>query len=374
MRRSACEHCAASTSCRSRWWLCSRCCGASKGNCAATGPGTEIFGSPLDTLKQVAMSVVNFVPMLLLVTLAFNVTVRRSAAVRLALIAGAVLLGAALNAFSWQPLACLWNDGLAGLGMEPDCHPFHFNMGRFMTFARTGSWGALIAALLYFVWRERDATRTLHETHLQRLAAQRQESEARLRALQAQIEPHFLFNTLAHIQRLHRVDRRKGRSMLGSLIDYLQSALPQMRAPDATLERELALVRAYANVQQIRMGERLKVEFDVPTELHDARLPPMMVLTLAENAVKHGLGPKREGGTLRIAARRNRGRVEIVVSDDGVGLKLGSGGGLGLANTRARLATHYSTDAAFDIANNPSGGVSATLSVPFETAAQPVAP
>jgi hypothetical protein len=307
--------------------------------------------------------IVNFMPMLVLITIAFNASAQRDEGTRIAIMSCAVLLGAMLNAMTWQPVNCVRTPS----EWRPDCDLLQFDMGRFMTFARTAVWGALIAAVLYFLWRERDAARALHDTHLRRLNAQRQETEARLRALQAQVEPHFLFNTLAHIQRLHRVDRGKGRSMLASLIDYLQSALPLMRAADATLGRELALVQAYANVQQIRMGERLKVAIDVPADLRDARLPPMLLLNLAENAVKHGLGPKLEGGTLRIDARRSRNRLSIVVSDDGVGLQLGSGGGLGLANTRARLATHYGPDAAFEIVNNAAGGVSAMLTLPMET-------
>ena len=112
------------------------------------------------------------------------------------------------------------------------------------------------------------------------------------------------------------------------------------------------------------MGDRLRVEIDVPRRC-GRRLPPMMVLTLAENAVKHGLGPKREGWNAEDPARGSQGRLQIEVRDDGVGLQLGAGGGRGLANTRARLATHFGREGGFEIGNNEEGGVSASLSLPL---------
>jgi hypothetical protein len=161
------------------------------------------------------------------------------------------------------------------------------------------------------------------------------------------------------------VQPQQGRAMLRNLIDYLRSALPQMREPESTLGRELALARAYLNVQQIRMGDRLRVEIGVPHDLLDASLPPMMLLTLAENAIKHGLGPKREGGTLSISARRVNDRLEVEVSDDGVGLTIGAGTGRGLSNTRARLATMFGANGALNVDNNDAGGVRAVLVLPF---------
>jgi sensor histidine kinase YesM len=114
------------------------------------------------------------------------------------------------------------------------------------------------------------------------------------------------------------------------------------------------------------MGERLRVQVDVPEALADASLPPMMLVTLVENAIKHGIGPKREGGTVRIGARAAQGRLHIEVSDDGVGLKLGVGTGRGLANTRARLATQFGTAAALEVGTREGGGVCALLAVPYQ--------
>jgi hypothetical protein len=227
------------------------------------------------------------------------------------------------------------------------------------------AFGCFAAVPIYLRRQRQERIRRLRDAKLLRLKAQTQEAEARLQSLQAQIEPHFLFNTLAHILRLLQVHAARGRQMLRSLRDYLRSALPQMRATDFTLGRELALTRSYVEVQQIRMGERLRVEFDVPEALLDARIPAMTVLTLAENAVKHGLGPRSEGGTLRIEANVQGETLEVAVCDDGVGLQLGAGTGHGLSNTRSRLEAAYGSRASLDIGNRPDGGVRAALLLPF---------
>jgi len=237
------------------------------------------------------------------------------------------------------------------------------------------AFGCLAAVPIYLRRQRQLRIRALRDAKLQRVKAQSQETEARLQSLQAQIEPHFLFNTLAHIVRLHQVDAQRGRQMLRSLADYMRSALPQMRGSDFTLGRELALTRSYVEVQQIRMGERLRVEFDVPAALLDARVPAMAVLTLAENAVKHGLGPKAEGGTLRIEASLQGETLEVAVCDDGVGLHLGAGTGHGLSNTQSRLDAAYGSRASLEIGNQPAGGVRAALLLPFSrSAAQGLAP
>jgi sensor histidine kinase YesM len=139
-----------------------------------------------------------------------------------------------------------------------------------------------------------------------------------------------------------------------------------MRDPESTLGRELALTRAYLEVQQIRMGDRLRVEIDVPHALLGAPLPSMMMLTLAENAIKHGLGPKRGGGLLRIVANLRNERLEVAVIDDGVGLRIGAGTGHGLSNTRARLASLFGVRATLEIENNAGGGVRAALLLPLQ--------
>jgi hypothetical protein len=329
---------------------------------------TLAFGPmrPIDGLavlpSQLLLAEIAFVPMLLAIVGALNLPGGRSVRERIAWMGVAIALGAALHGLAWRETLCL-----AGLE-DPDqpCYGLAWRWSQIGEFARAAMGGGLIAAVLALERREREGARAQHETQIRRLNAERQETEARLQSLQAQIEPHFLFNTLAHIQRLHEIDAGRGRTMLGSLIEYLRSAQPQMREPVSTLGRELALTRAYANVQQIRMGDRLRVDIAVPDDLLGIRMPPMMVLTLAENSVKHGLGPKREGGTLQVRAQRRGERLEVVVSDDGAGLRMGSGSGRGLSNTRARLATQYGARASLDISSNADGGVRATLVLPLE--------
>jgi signal transduction histidine kinase len=300
-------------------------------------------------------------PLVALIVAALNLDAGRRW--RVVALSVAVIAGSGLYGLLLQPGLCM-----AG---APDaqpklCDPFLWApWARFSAAAGGGLWGALIALILFLDRAERDAARHLHATRLRRLAAERDEDEARLRSLQAQIEPHFLFNTLAHLQRLQEVDPPRGHAMLDSLIRYMRSALPRMREATSTLRHELALTQAYAQLQQIRMGERLRFEVDVPDALLDVQLPPMMVLTLAENAVKHGLSPKREGGTLRIAARCVGQQLEVEVCDDGVGLKLGAGGGRGLANTRSRLAAQFGSRGVLDIANRLGGGVRAALLLPL---------
>ncbi|HKX93778.1 MAG TPA: histidine kinase [Methylibium sp.] len=326
--------------------------------------------SRLDELAGFVNALVCFTPMLVLVIAADNASAAWRTSLRIALLALAMLLGAAAHALLWQPIGCLlnWPDDWAEWHAFADCNLYSLSWSKGSTFVRGAGWGGLLVALLVLHKRDLETQRALHAAQLRRLAAEGQETEARLRSLQAQIEPHFLFNTLAHIQRLAQVQPERGRAMLRDLTDYLRSALPQMRQPESTLGRELAMARAYLNVQRIRMGERLRVEIDVPEALAGASLPPMMLVTLVENAIKHGIGPKREGGTVRVAARAAQGQLHIDVSDDGVGLRLGAGTGRGLANTRARLATQFGSAGALEIVTRGGGGVCARLALPYRPA------
>jgi LytS/YehU family sensor histidine kinase len=183
--------------------------------------------------------------------------------------------------------------------------------------------------------------------------------------LQAQIEPHFLFNTLANVRRLYDTDPAAGEAMLDNLMRYLKVALPQMRASESTLGREADLCESYLAIQRIRMGSRLAVAIDVPTALRDASVPPMLVLTLVENAIKHGVGPQREGGSVHLTARRDGARLVLAVADSGQGFVRSSGAGTGLANTRARLAALHGDAAALALGFNEPHGVVATIVLPY---------
>ncbi|HEX4584172.1 MAG TPA: histidine kinase [Burkholderiaceae bacterium] len=194
-------------------------------------------------------------------------------------------------------------------------------------------------------------------------------AEARLNVLQAQIEPHFLFNTLANVRRLCEVDPQRGRQMLGSLLDYLRAALPAMRRSSSALAEEFELVRAYLSVLQHRMGERLRFQIELSDQLADASIPPLILPTLVENAVRHGLGPLPEGGTIGISAVRDGGQLVVSVVDDGVGFQAASGSGVGLANTRARLSALFGNAARLSLRSNEPRGVIAEVRLPIVTVA-----
>jgi sensor histidine kinase YesM len=190
--------------------------------------------------------------------------------------------------------------------------------------------------------------------------------EAQMAALQAQVEPHFLFNTLALIGQLIETDPPQAARIHEHLIDYRRSSLPQMRARGGgTLGRQVVLSRSYLAIMQARMKQRLAVSFDVPPELESAAFPPMMLQTLIENAIKHGLEPKIEGGRIDIRARIDNTVMQVEVQDDGVGFSRYAGDGVGLTNIRERLALLYGGRAELLIEAPAEGGCRACIRVPF---------
>jgi hypothetical protein len=192
-----------------------------------------------------------------------------------------------------------------------------------------------------------------------------QVTEAKLSALQAQVEPHFLYNTLASVQALTEVDPQQANAMTGHLIQYLRNALPKMRESVSTVGQEIELVRAYLNILQMRMGKRLAFEIDVPPGLMDAPFPPLMLPSLVENAIKHGLEPLREGGKVSIRASAN-GILRVSVSDTGRGFAETLGSGVGLTNIRERLAALYGNAGKLTLEAREAGGVEAAIEVPRE--------
>ncbi|MFC0012126.1 histidine kinase [Devosia nitrariae] len=190
-------------------------------------------------------------------------------------------------------------------------------------------------------------------------------AEARLGLLTAQVEPHFLYNTLASAQVLVRSDPARADEMLGNLITYLRNSLPKSDRQMETLGAELERTLAYLDILKVRMGNRLNVVADVAPGLEAVPLPAMMLQTLAENAIKHGLEAKPGGGTIWLSARLVEGQLEVTVADDGRGLGAQSSGtGIGLKNVRDRLRLIYGEAARFTITANFPNGVAATLSVP----------
>jgi len=188
--------------------------------------------------------------------------------------------------------------------------------------------------------------------------------EARLALMQAQVEPHFLFNTLANVQHLVETDPPEASRVLDSLIKYLRAALPQMRESTTNLGRELEMARAFLEINRVRMGSRLQFAIEVPETLKTHAFPPMMLISLVENAVKHGVDPCCDCGTITIRAREDEGRLRVSVEDTGEGIKPKKGGGVGLANIRERLKALYGGAARLVIEEREPHGVVASIEVP----------
>lgn len=219
----------------------------------------------------------------------------------------------------------------------------------------------------FFIDRARAAQRVAEEKKQEAdfHAMTRQVTEARLMALQAQVEPHFLYNTLANVQALTEADPPLASKMVEHLIQYLRAALPKMRETTSTVGQEMDLVRAYLNILKIRMGARLEFAINLPDDVAKLPFPPLMLPSLIENAIKHGLEPQREGGRIDITASRLAGLISIEVKDTGRGFGSDtSGGGVGLANIRERLAGLYGPEAKLALTENEPHGVIATLQVP----------
>ena len=221
---------------------------------------------------------------------------------------------------------------------------------------------------LFFLLKIRDGlTRAaMLKAEADRNMLSRQAIEAELKLMQAQVEPHFLFNTLASVQFLTETDPPKATMMLGHLLAYLRAALPQLRSNSTTLGQELDLAGAYLSIMQMRMGSRLSFSTDVPDELKPHGFPPMLLMSLVENAVKHGIEPLAAGGTIRIEARRRDGRLSVAVIDNGRGLPNTIGNGVGLTNLRERLRALYAERGKITLEEQPPHGAQATIEIPYQ--------
>ena len=231
--------------------------------------------------------------------------------------------------------------------------------------------GGLLTVVAELHRRERAHTTLAQQAELDSIALERELAAAHLQVLKAQIEPHFLFNTLANVRRLYDEDTGAGRKMLEMLMRYLEVALPEMRRGEATLAREAELIEAYLHIQRVRMGRRLAFVVDVPRGLRDMGVPPMMLLTLVENAVKHGLNPAPDGGLIRVTARVEDASLVLTVADTGVGFGSGTGSGTGLANISARLASQFGDRARLALENNQLGGATASIVLPLSRPTHP---
>ena len=218
---------------------------------------------------------------------------------------------------------------------------------------------------MFYLWRRgSDARDAAHAFALQQAERERQRIAVRLQALRSQIEPHFLFNTLATLRSLQRNDAGQSAQLVAYLLDYLRAAGTDV-VRDGTLAEELARVRGYLGVVGVRMAGRLAVDIDVDETLLGCEMPALIVATLVENSVKHGLAPVPAGGRLSVRAQRSGDRLEVSVSDTGGGFGGGvSGSGFGLANVKARLHTLYGAHGSLELRENKPHGVTATLWLP----------
>jgi signal transduction histidine kinase len=221
-----------------------------------------------------------------------------------------------------------------------------------------------IATIAYVRTREVAARIALLQAEADRERLSRQSVQAELKLLQAQVEPHFLFNTLANLRFLVQTQSPNALSMLDHLIHYLRTALPEIRAESSTVGREIELTRAYLEILRIRMGGALEISTDIQAGLAGVAFPPLVVLTLVENAIKHGVAPLGRGH-VRVAASSEGARLTIRVEDDGRGMVEPIGQGVGLANVRERLRAIYGATARIELTGRPEGGTIAAIEVPL---------
>ena len=253
-------------------------------------------------------------------------------------------------------------------------HDEHYRFGTGMMnvggFFGTGVFAMAVAMCvsLFFMFQFREAgvRAEMLKAEADRNMLSRQAIEAELKLMQAQIEPHFLFNTLASVQFLTETDPPKAGMMLGHLLSYLRAALPQLRSNSTTLGQESELAQAYLSIMQMRMGSRLSFSIDVPEPLRSHAFPPMLLMSLVENAVKHGLEPLAAGGTIRIEAHHQGDRLAVSVADNGRGLAGAIGKGVGLTNLRERLRALYTDRGRFTLEERPAGGAQATIEIPYQ--------
>jgi two-component sensor histidine kinase len=227
---------------------------------------------------------------------------------------------------------------------------------------------SLIATLIYiYLERDREAKEQALRFALDKQTLEKEALSVRLKALQAQVEPHFLFNTLANVQQLVEMQSPRAGPMLKNLIQYLKLTIAQTRGETTCAEKEFELARNYLAIMQTRMPDRLEYSVQLPAALNAAQLPPLALLTLVENAVKHGIDAAEQGGAVQVSAVAQAEQLNIEVADTGSGLgsKPGHGNGTGLANLRERLQAQYGAQASLQLLENTPRGVVARLSLPL---------
>ena len=315
--------------------------------------------------KAFVTSFIGYFPVLLAVMAVENhgAADEKSHAVRLFI---AVVLAQAVGAgLTHLALPHLYPNGFLAIRRWDSVSDLEWGRRFIARFLGNLAYSGTAVAVYFHLRRDARIAARLHAEEVQREQSERESAEARLQVMQAQIEPHFLFNTLASVRRLYRTDLEAGRGMMRHLTSYLAASLPSMRETRSTLGRELALTTAYLNVQKIRMETRLAFDIDVPDRLRSTVIPPMMLATLVENAVIHGLSPLPAGGRIHISAEEQAGKLFVRVADNGRGLSDTWGAGVGLSNIRARLHSAFGDAARLRLAAGDARGVTATLEIPL---------
>ena len=228
--------------------------------------------------------------------------------------------------------------------------------------------GVIFGSIITYFFSSREqiaqSQTRIQREQIKRLTSEKKLVEANLKLLQAQIEPHFLFNTLSNVLSLLDTDPEKGKSMLVDFIQYLRASLSKIREEKATLGQEMEMIRAYLNIFKVRMGDRLNYKIDLPEKLKANSFPPMLIQPLVENAIKHGLEPQVDGGDILIRGIENNGKIRLEVIDTGMGFKGELESGMGLSNIRERLFSLYGNSGRLILEENSPQGLKATIEVP----------
>ncbi len=217
-----------------------------------------------------------------------------------------------------------------------------------------------------FYWRAESDRADLQAERRRAAEALQAETSAKLALLQAQIEPHFLFNTLANAQSVIESDPRTAKSILEHLNRYLRASLGRTRRTSSTLAEEIDLIGELLAIAGLRLGDRLRYFVEVPEELKESQLPPLLLQPLVENALKHGIEPSINGGVIRVHARREEQSLCLRVTDTGVGMNTSSPEGVGLENVRQRLARLYGDRGRLAIYRHEPQGVVAEITMPLQ--------
>ena len=267
----------------------------------------------------------------------------------------AVAAGCLLAAWAQWELHLLF----AWVGLEAYTQPLRIFLSAFLY--------STLACFVYVNLRTaRLAADRMRAAELARAKSRRRTFDSRLQAMQARVEPQFLFNTLAQVRELYERDAAVGGRMLDDLIAYLRAALPHLRESSSTLGQEIALARAYLDIMRVRLGDRLDFFIDVPEAANGARMPPMMLLPLIDHALVYGLQRGEAHGTIRITTEARGGRLRLAITDSGVAFLPGAHADK-LESISERLHALYGDDARFELERMRERGTRATLEIPYET-------